>query len=196
MASENFALILAVGSTPVGWGVGGVVSAGVGGTVLTTVGAPGAAQAIPAARSSATAIVVKSSSVFLMIFLSSHVFRALRDRFRSAYPDCECVKVTPGTKLSTPPPEAAKMGRALCPEGYLPRRRRRVTYQLRGKEVVTSRPPKSNPEPPPGFLGSRPRLGQNARRLQELEEEESKDELITPTHNEPEKEPRSLGEKG
>ena len=57
MASENFALILAVGSTPVGWGVGGVVSAGVGGTVLTTVGAPGAAQAIPAARSSATGIV-------------------------------------------------------------------------------------------------------------------------------------------
>src|ERR687898_3399798 len=84
IASENFALMLASMSTPVGGGVGGVVSAGVGGTVLTTVGAPGAAQAIPAARSSATAIVVKSSSVFLMIFLSSHVFRALRDRFRSA----------------------------------------------------------------------------------------------------------------
>jgi hypothetical protein len=78
IASENFALMLAVGSTLV-WG--GVV----GGTVLTTVGAPGAAQAIPAARISARDIVVNSSSVFLMIFLSSHVFTALRDRFRGAY---------------------------------------------------------------------------------------------------------------
>src|SRR5215207_1168330 len=84
IASENFALMLAGGSTPVGGGVGGVVTALVG-TVLTTVGAPGAAQAIPAASSNARAIVVNSSSVFLMIFLSSHVFRALRDRFRGAY---------------------------------------------------------------------------------------------------------------
>src|SRR5215213_2339740 len=79
IASENFALMLAVGSTPL-WG--GVV---VGGTVLTTVGGPAAAKAIPAVRRSARAIVVNSSSVFLMIFLSSYVFRALRDRFRGAY---------------------------------------------------------------------------------------------------------------
>ena len=42
IASENFALMLAVGSTPVGGGAG---ATGVGGTVLTTVGVPGAAQA-------------------------------------------------------------------------------------------------------------------------------------------------------
>ena len=64
IASENVAVMLALGSTP----VGGVALAG---TVLTaTVGAGRAAQAIPAAKSSVTAIVVKSSSVFLMIFLS------------------------------------------------------------------------------------------------------------------------------
>jgi len=111
-------------------------------------------------------------------------------------PDCECVKVTPGPELSTPPPGAVKLGRALCPEGYVPRRRRRATYQLRGKEVVTGSPPQPNPERPPEFLGGRPRVGQSTQRLQEFEEEESKDELITPTHNEPEKEPPSLEEKG
>jgi hypothetical protein len=63
IASENVAVMLALGSTPV-WG--GVT---VGGTVLTTVGAGRAAQAVPAAKSSARAIVVNSSSVFLMIFL-------------------------------------------------------------------------------------------------------------------------------
>jgi hypothetical protein len=69
IASENVAVMLALGSTPVGGGVGGVVT-GEGGTVLTTVGAGRAAQAIPAAKSSVRAIVVNSSSVFLMIFLS------------------------------------------------------------------------------------------------------------------------------
>ena len=84
IASENVAVMSALGFTPVRGGV-------VGGTVAvptpypTTVGAGRAAQAVPAAKSSARAIVVKSSSVFLMIFLSSHVFRALRDRFRSAF---------------------------------------------------------------------------------------------------------------
>jgi hypothetical protein len=38
--------------------------------VLTTVGAGRAAQAVPATKSSARAVVVNSSSVFLMIFLS------------------------------------------------------------------------------------------------------------------------------
>ena len=66
IASENFAVMSAVRTTLVGRGVT-VVS----GTVLTTVGAGRAAQAVPAAKSSATAIVVNSrSSVFLMIFLS------------------------------------------------------------------------------------------------------------------------------
>ena len=61
IGSENFAVMLAAGPTPV---------APLGGTALTTVGAPVAAQAIPEAKSSARAIVVNSSSVFLMIFLS------------------------------------------------------------------------------------------------------------------------------
>ena len=60
IASENVVLMSAAGSTP-------VVPDG---TVLTTVGAGRAAPAIPAAKSSARAIVVNSSSVFLMIFLS------------------------------------------------------------------------------------------------------------------------------
>ena len=62
IASENVAVMLALGSTPVRGSV-------VDGTVLTTVGAGRAAQAIPAAKSSTRAIVVNSSSVFLMIFL-------------------------------------------------------------------------------------------------------------------------------
>ena len=60
IASENVAVMLALGSTPV---------VPLGGTVLTTVGAGRAAQAVPAAKSSARAVVVNSSSVFLMIFL-------------------------------------------------------------------------------------------------------------------------------
>ena len=65
IASENVAVMSAVRTTLVGRGAT-VVS----GTVLTTVGAGRAAQAVPAAKSSARAIVVNSSSVFLMIFLS------------------------------------------------------------------------------------------------------------------------------
>jgi uncharacterized membrane protein len=61
IGSENVAVMLAAVFTPV------VPSAG---SVLTTVGAGRAAQAIPAAKSSVRAIVVNSSSVFLMIFLS------------------------------------------------------------------------------------------------------------------------------
>ena len=61
IASENVAVMLAAGSTLV---------APLVGTVLTTVGAGRAAQAIPAAKSSTRAIVVNNSSVFLMIFLS------------------------------------------------------------------------------------------------------------------------------
>jgi hypothetical protein len=67
IASENFAVMSAVRTTLVGRGAGATV---VSGTVLTTVGAGRAAEAIPAAKSSARAIVVNSSSVFLMIFLS------------------------------------------------------------------------------------------------------------------------------
>jgi hypothetical protein len=61
IASENVAVMLASVSTPV---------VPLAGTVLETVGAGRAAQAVPAAKSSARAIVVNSSSVFLMIFLS------------------------------------------------------------------------------------------------------------------------------
>lgn len=67
-------------------------------------------------------------------------------------PDCECVKS--GAELSTPPSEEARMRRGLCPKGYLPRRRRRAQYQLRGKEVITEHPPVANPEPPPELPGS------------------------------------------
>jgi hypothetical protein len=67
IGSENCAVMSAVVTTLVGRGAGATV---VSGTVLKTVGAGRAAEAIPAAKSSARAIVVNSSSVFLMIFLS------------------------------------------------------------------------------------------------------------------------------
>jgi hypothetical protein len=67
IASENVAVMLAVRTTLAGRGAGATVVAG---SVLKTVGAGRAAQAVPAAKSSARAIVVNSSSVFLMIFLS------------------------------------------------------------------------------------------------------------------------------
>jgi hypothetical protein len=63
IASENVAVMLAAVFTPVWRGV-------VDGTVLETVGAGRAAQAVPAAKRSARAIVVNSGSFFLMIFLS------------------------------------------------------------------------------------------------------------------------------
>ena len=66
IASENVAVMSALGSTPVG--LGGVALGG-GSVFRTTVGAGRAAQAVPAAKSSARAIVVNSSSVFFMIFL-------------------------------------------------------------------------------------------------------------------------------
>ena len=71
IGSENVAVMLALGSTLVWGGVGGMVPVTVPVTVpvLTTVGAGRAAQAIPAAKSSVRAIVVNSSSVFFMIFL-------------------------------------------------------------------------------------------------------------------------------
>jgi hypothetical protein len=64
IASENVAVMLAVVTT-----TGGGVALGGGSVFIATVGAGRAAQAIPAAKSSVRAIVVKSSSVFLMLFL-------------------------------------------------------------------------------------------------------------------------------
>ena len=61
IASENSAVMSAVRTTSV---------APLGGTVLATVGAGRAAQAVPAAKSSARAVVGNSRSVFLMILLS------------------------------------------------------------------------------------------------------------------------------
>ena len=63
IASENCAVMLAFSATFV---------APLAGTVLngSTVGAGRAARAVPAAKSSVRAIVVNSSSVFLIIFLS------------------------------------------------------------------------------------------------------------------------------
>ncbi len=60
-------------------------------------------------------------------------------------PDCECVLVDRG--LAASPPSAAPAGQgALCPPGYVPRRRQRPPYDLRGKEVVSTEPPEQNPE--------------------------------------------------
>jgi hypothetical protein len=72
IGSENVAVMLAAGSTLVWGGVGGMVPVTVPVTVpvLETVGAGRAAQAVPAAKSSARAVVVNSSSVFLMMYLS------------------------------------------------------------------------------------------------------------------------------
>jgi hypothetical protein len=72
IASENCVVMLAAGSTP---------DVPFGGTVLSTVGAGRAAQAVPAAKSSARAMVVNSNSVFLMIFLSFYVFPAKGSSF-------------------------------------------------------------------------------------------------------------------
>src|SRR5579864_2237904 len=67
-------------------------------------------------------------------------------------PEYECVPAPPGAgeeHLATPPdPTQAPGTRRLCPDGYVPRRRK--DYRLRGKLV--ERPgstPSRNPSPPP-----------------------------------------------
>jgi hypothetical protein len=72
-------------------------------------------------------------------------------------PDYECVRIGgsehPGPPAEPPPgPEAEgerESGRALCPEGYVPRRRRRPRYELDGKKIRSTGPAERNPNPPP-----------------------------------------------
>ena len=72
-------------------------------------------------------------------------------------PDCECVKVTPGTKPSTPPPEAARMGepsvlRATCLAAA-------VELRINPRQGGGYEPPtKVQPGASTGVSRSRPRL--------------------------------------
>jgi hypothetical protein len=63
-------------------------------------------------------------------------------------PDVECVRVDDALAPSPPGAQQDGAGPRLCPEGYLPRRRRRGDYRLDGKKVVTDRPPIRNPHEP------------------------------------------------
>jgi hypothetical protein len=71
-------------------------------------------------------------------------------------PDVECVRIdtqVPSGELASPPgPPLIRRddSRSLCPEGYVPRRRRRGDYTLEGKEIITGTPPKRNPDDPTG----------------------------------------------
>jgi hypothetical protein len=62
-------------------------------------------------------------------------------------PEYECVPVRAIDSAPTPPPGGEKepYGTRLCPDGYVPRRRRRV-YDLDGKVIRTGRPPERNPD--------------------------------------------------
>jgi hypothetical protein len=63
-------------------------------------------------------------------------------------PDYECVPIDSAT--ATPPPGPTDDAKAdpaatqLCPDGYVPRRRR-APYRLEGKKIKTSEPPTRNP---------------------------------------------------
>lgn len=70
-------------------------------------------------------------------------------------PDVECVRIdtqVPSGELAQPPGPSPTDGddSHLCPDGYVPRRRRRGDYTLKGKEIVTGTPPKRNPDDPAG----------------------------------------------
>jgi hypothetical protein len=65
-----------------------------------------------------------------------------------ADPDYECVRLgsqSPASTVATPPDETPDTpgGLRLCPEGYVPRRRRRP-YRLEGKVVRRDQPPTHN----------------------------------------------------
>jgi hypothetical protein len=74
-------------------------------------------------------------------------------------PDCECVRIggsahpeplvePPRTPESDTPSAEQQTGPALCPEGYVPRRRRRPRYELDGKRIRSSGPAEHNPTRP------------------------------------------------
>ncbi len=64
-------------------------------------------------------------------------------------PDYECVRIDTaagGKAPAAPPPggEPEPEEPRICPDGYVPRRRRR-TYELEGKRIRSSGPPQRNP---------------------------------------------------
>ncbi len=65
-------------------------------------------------------------------------------------PDFDCVRLgstAPGGRVATPPgPDEAHATGAprLCPEGYVPKRRREP-YESEGKRVISEKPPRRNP---------------------------------------------------
>jgi hypothetical protein len=66
--------------------------------------------------------------------------------------DYECVRrdsQDPMGKVAEPPTPQLREAASpeLCPEGYVPRHRRRE-YRLEGKVVQTGRPPERNPDAP------------------------------------------------
>ncbi|WP_426361837.1 hypothetical protein [Streptomyces sp. E-08] len=72
-------------------------------------------------------------------------------------PDIECVRIDEAGGAAEPPPYPPSPSQAggappggvrLCPDGYVPRRRRR-DYRLDGKRIVTDSPATRNPDEPP-----------------------------------------------
>jgi hypothetical protein len=62
-------------------------------------------------------------------------------------PECDCVPIgsqTPDGRVAAPPSDDEGEAEPLCPEGYVPQRRRRK-YDLEGKVVVTDAEPERNP---------------------------------------------------
>jgi len=66
--------------------------------------------------------------------------------------DYDCVRMgatAPDGVVAAPPPGGDESdGPTLCPDGYVPRRRRRP-YRSVGKRIVTDGPPEHNPAAPP-----------------------------------------------
>jgi hypothetical protein len=66
-------------------------------------------------------------------------------------PDVECVRIgsqDPTGVVAAPPPggQGDAGGSGLCPDGYVPRRRRRPDARFEGKRVRTDRPAERNPD--------------------------------------------------
>lgn len=61
----------------------------------------------------------------------------------------DCVPIdsqTPDGNIAEPPPDGIEQeGQSLCPDGYVPRLRRR-DYGLSGKQVITGKPPERRPD--------------------------------------------------
>lgn len=54
----------------------------------------------------------------------------------------ECVLADPAAARA---PSTGGSPTAVCPPGYVPRRKQTTAYRLRGKEAVTEGPPQENP---------------------------------------------------